>query len=387
MKIDCKNCGSIIDVSESIKSTLMEKEILKTRKEIESRYERKLIQQDEELRDEIALLKEEKNKIKELELQSKKEKMDLEDQLKSANLRAEEKIKNKFLVKEEALKKANKEILAEEKNRLLAELNERQDILNEKKDLELATKALEVERLKKEAEDARKKLDHTSSSQELVGEAAELHLLDRLQKNFPLHDFHEIKKGAKGADILQSVINKAGHHLGHIYYESKKTKAWQQSWVEKFKDDIREKNAQIGVLVTSVFPKNFQGEFAYIDDIWICSSRFAPQLSMVLVQQLEEIFRIKKTQDSKDSLEGSVYSYITSDEFISKIKVIATSHQNLLMNLDREKIAMEKIWSARRKEIERSFTNVARAIGDLEGLSDGSIMPLEELMLPIAEKA
>ena len=30
MKIDCKNCGSIIDVSESIKSTLMEKEILKT---------------------------------------------------------------------------------------------------------------------------------------------------------------------------------------------------------------------------------------------------------------------------------------------------------------------------------------------------------------------
>ena len=44
--------------------------------------------------------------------------MDLEDQLKSANLRAEEKIKNKFLVKEEALKKANKEILAEEKKQI-----------------------------------------------------------------------------------------------------------------------------------------------------------------------------------------------------------------------------------------------------------------------------
>ena len=46
---------------------------------------------------------------------------------------------------------------------------------------------------------------------------------------------------------------------------------------------------------------------------------------------------------------------------------------------------MEKIWSARRKEIERSFSNVARAIGDLEGLSDGSILPLEELMLPVGD--
>ena len=385
MNITCQKCGHIIDVSESLKSTLLEKEVSKTRKEIESKYERKLIEQDEELRDEMAIILEEKNKIKEHELQSKKEKMILEDQLKSANIIAAENAKKEFAHKEEELKKANKKVLEDEKYQLLADLTEKQEALNATKDLELATKSLEVERLKKEAEDARKKLDHTSSSQELVGEAAELHLLDRLKLTFPAHDFTEIKKGAKGADILHTVILKSGVQIGQIYYESKKTKTWQQSWVEKFKDDIREKNTQIGILVTSTFPKNFKGEFAYIDDIWICSPRFAPQLSMVLVQQLEEVWRVRISQDSKDSLEGAVYDYITSDEFISKIKVIAISHQNLLTNLDKERIAMEKIWSARRKEIERSFSNVARAIGDLECLSDGSILPLEELILPVED--
>ena len=385
MNITCQKCGHIIDVSESLKSTLLEKEVSKTRKEIESKYERKLIEQDEELRDEIAIIAEEKNKIKKQELQSKKEKMILEDQLKSANIIAAENAKKEFVLKEEELKKANKKILEDEKDQLVAHLTEKQEALNATKDLELATKSLEVERLKREAEYARKKLDHTSSSQELVGEAAELHLLDRLKLTFPAHSFSEIKKGAKGADILHTVMSKSGVQIGQIYYESKKTKTWQQSWVEKFKDDIREKNTQIGVLVTSTFPKNFKGEFAYIDDIWICSPRFAPQLSMVLVQQLEEVWRVKISQDSKDSLEGAVYNYITSDEFISKIKVIASSHQNLLINLDKEKIAMEKIWSARRKEIERSFSNVARAIGDLEGLSDGSILPIEELILQVGD--
>ena len=74
MNITCQKCGHIIDVSESLKSTLLEKEVSKTRKEIESKYERKLIEQDEELRDEMAIILEEKNKIKEHELQSKKKK-------------------------------------------------------------------------------------------------------------------------------------------------------------------------------------------------------------------------------------------------------------------------------------------------------------------------
>ena len=44
-------------------------------------------------------------------------------------------------------------------------------------------------------------------------------------------------------------------------------------------------------------------------------------------------------------------------------------------------MAMEKIWSSRRKEIERSFINVAQLFGDLEGISQGAIKSLDELSL------
>jgi hypothetical protein len=381
MKINCEKCGHAIDMSKSLKSKLMQDEVLKHRNEIEAKYESRLLEQEADLRDEINIITDEKNKIKEHELQSKKEKMILEDQLKSANIKAEEKARLEFLEKEEKLAKRNKDFLVKEKNRLLDELNERQEILNQQKDLEIATKSLEVERLKKEAEDARKKLDHTSSSQELTGEAAEIHLLDRLKQSFPTHAFEEIKKGIKGADILHTVVSKSGNNIGTIYYESKKTKAWQQSWIAKFKDDIREKNADIGILVTSVFPKGFKGEFAFIEDIWVCSTRFATQLAAVIANQLLEVSKVKVASEGKSSLEGHVYNYITSNEFISKIKVVAEAHQNLQMNLDKEKMAMEKIWSSRRKEIERSFINVAQLFGDLEGISQGAIKSLDELSL------
>ena len=135
MNINCEKCGHIIDVSESLKSTLMQEEVAKYRNEIEAKYESRLLEKEEELRDEIAIIIEEKNKIKERELQSKKEKMDLEDQLKSANVVAKENAKKEFLAKEEELKQSNKKTLEDEKNKLLAELHERQEALNETKDL------------------------------------------------------------------------------------------------------------------------------------------------------------------------------------------------------------------------------------------------------------
>ena len=381
MNINCEKCGHVIDVSESLKSSLLTKEVAKQTKEIESKYQSQLKDKEDTLNQEVAILVQEKNKIKERELLSRQEKMALEDQLKSANIKAEEKIRLKFLEKEEKLVKSNKDFLFKEKSRLVDELNERQEISNQQKDLEIATKSLEVERLKKEAEDARKKLNHTSLSQELIGEAAEIYLLDRLKQAFPTNAFEEIKKGAKGADIFQTVVSKSGNNIGTIYYESKKTKAWQQSWIAKFKDDIREKNADVGILVTSVFPKGFEGEFAFIEDIWVCSTRFVTQLAAVIANQLLEVSKVKVASEGKSSLEGHVYNYITSNEFISKIKVVAEAHQNLQMNLDKEKIAMEKIWSARRKEIERSFVNVAQIFGDLEGVSQGALGSIEELNL------
>ena len=71
----------------------MQEEVSKHRNEIEAKYNSRLLQKEEELREEMDLILQEKNKIKEQELLSKKEKMDLEDQLKAANIIAKEEAK------------------------------------------------------------------------------------------------------------------------------------------------------------------------------------------------------------------------------------------------------------------------------------------------------
>ncbi len=368
MNINCENCYHEIDLNESLRKSIVDAEMKKKSIDLEQQMQKvNLMKKKKISRKEWIHWLKIRIKLRLQKFRLKKEAMSLQDKLAEASLDAETKVRKEFLEKERNLKESNNKILEAERKKLLSDFDERQKIANETKDMELATMTLKIERMKKEADEARKTLDHASASQELVGEAAELHLLDRLKQSFPTHEFNEIKKGAKGADILQTVISKAGSKVGQIYYESKRTKSWQHGWIAKFKDDLREKNIDIGILVTSTFPKDFSGDFAYIEGIWVCSSRFASQLALVISHQLLEVAKVKSASDGKASLQAHVYNYITGTEFVSKVRVIAESHQKLILNLDKEKIAMEKIWSSRRKEIERSFTNVAQIFGDLEG--------------------
>jgi hypothetical protein len=43
--------------------------------------------------------------------------------------------------------------------------------------------------------------------------------------------------------------------VGIIAWESKNTKAWSESWVDKLKEDRLRVNADISILVTAVLPK------------------------------------------------------------------------------------------------------------------------------------
>ncbi len=80
----------------------------------------------------------------------------------------------------------------------------------------------------------------------------------------------EIKKGERGADCLQTVHTHHRRNCGTIYYESKRTKSFQPAWIEKFKTDIRDKNADIGVLVTEAMPADME-RIGLRDGVWVCS--------------------------------------------------------------------------------------------------------------------
>jgi hypothetical protein len=93
---------------------------------------------------------------------------------------------------------------------------------------------------------------------QLQGEVQELAIEEWLQTQFPLDSIEEIKKGARGGDCIQTVNTFAQQNCGKIYYESKRTKDFQGSWIEKFKADMREKAADIGVLVTEAMPSDME---------------------------------------------------------------------------------------------------------------------------------
>ena len=60
--------------------------------------------------------------------------------------------------------------------------------------------------------------------------------------------------GGGGADILHKVISNAGSQCGKIYYESKRTKAFNQEWIKKLKDDNLQICADALVLITETLP-------------------------------------------------------------------------------------------------------------------------------------
>ena len=119
-------------------------------------------------------------------------------------------------------------------------------------------------------------------SMQLQGEVMELAIEEWLASQFPLDTIDEIKKGAKGADCLQIVNTREQINCGTIYYESKRTKNFEKKWIEKFKNDIRDKRATVGVLVTEAMPSDMD-RMGLKEGIWICTYNEFKGLSLSLI--------------------------------------------------------------------------------------------------------
>src|SRR5690606_4757503 len=133
-------------------------------------------------------------------------------------------------------------------------------------------------------------------SMQLQGEVLELAIEDWLADAFPLDTIDEIKKGANGADCLQTVNTFEAQCCGTIYYESKRTKNFQLAWIEKFKNDIRDKEANIGVLVTEVLPSDMT-RMGLKEGIWICTYEEFKGLSAVLRQSVIQVSQAVQSQE------------------------------------------------------------------------------------------
>jgi len=373
--IKCPKCGELIKLSEAISHDIEIAIRAKYEKEIEKR------------------LKEERNQ---LELKVKKEAQesvslelaDLKEQLKEKSTRLE-----KSQQEELGLRKQQRQ-LEEDKKAFELEINrkldaERQKIIEKvareleeshrfkdaEKNKQLADMTEQIENLKRKAE---------QGSQKIQGEVLEVELEQLLKNDFPFDEIDSVSSGIKGADISHIVKTQSGRICGKILWETKRTRAWSEEWIQKLKDDQREAKADLAVIVSEVLPKGFH-HFREIKGVWITDITSALSLAVALRVVLIQVAATRVIQTGKEEKMEIVYNYLTGVEFKNRVQAIMEGFIAIKQDLDSEKRAMAKIWAKREKQIERVIQNIAGMHGDLQGIAGASLPVVKMLELASEE--
>lgn len=371
-KITCPNCKTEISLDEAISHDLEEK----LRLSLKDEFNKKWV--------------DEKKKLEEKALaDSKKEIQDLEEKLNQRNKQLDEarEFELKLRKQKDELEEREKNLEIETKRRLEEEKQKIQETAEKRvKDeyqLTMAEKDKLTQDLLKQIEDLKQKA--TQGSQQLQGEIMELAIESILRQEFPIDEIEEVGKGRLGADIIQKVRDSNGRVCGVIVWESKRTKNFEDGWIDKLKDDMREKGGDVAVLVTQVLPKDMK-LFGHKNGVYIVSFESFLQLTQVLRKSLIDLTLMKSLSVGKNEKIEALYQYITSNEFAQKIGAMMDTYSKMEQTLDREKVAMQRIWSQREKEIMRLKTSTLTIHGSLSGLIDEPLSEIKELDFPEIEE-
>jgi hypothetical protein len=400
--ISCPSCGEEISFTDTLQTQIEEG----VRKKLDAASRRK----DEEF------------KKKEEELQKRTLALDetISRELNSARQglarEAEKKAGEKLSLEMKALKEENaeKEKRLGEAEKAELELRKRAREVEEKgklMDLEIA-RTIDAEREKIKAEtlnlftdehrlkDAEKdkKLSDMSrlndemkrkmeqGSMQTQGEVLEVELEEMLRQSFPVDIIEPVPKGIKGADVLQRVNSSLGQHCGTIAWELKRTKAFNEEWISKLKDDAREVKAEVAVLVTEALPKDITG-FVLRDGVWVTSPALATALATALRSSLVQLSHARNSVVGKGEKMEMVYNYLSGPEFKHRVEALVEAFRTMQEELDKEKRAMTNIWSKREKQIDRIMRSTAGLYGDVHGLIGATLPEIKALELESGEEA
>ena len=366
--IKCPECGEVIELSEAISHDIeirlkqqYENKIEKTKKSIEEKAKKevqeslniKISDLNEQLEEKTKNLKEAQKQEIELrkrqrELVEKEEKLELEL---SRKIDAE---------RQKIIQKTSKEF--EETHRMK----------DAEKDKQLDDMKRQIDELKRKAE---------QGSQQMQGEVLELELEESLKEEFPFDVIEPVAKGVKGGDIIQTVKTQSGRICGKILWETKRTKNWSESWIQKLKDDQRDAKADLAILASESLPKGLQ-HFRLISGVWVTDILSAVSLALALRVVLIQVARERVTQVGKKEKMELAYNYLTGQEFRNRVEAIVESFTAMKMDLEAERRAMLKIWAKREKQMERVISNAAGMHGDLQEIAGSSLPAIKMLELP-----
>jgi hypothetical protein len=393
--IKCPSCGhefAISDaLSEDVKKELREQmmSFVKKKDEEFAKKERELVQQAQLREQSIAKqFQDEKLKLQQTIEQDLRKNIsaDFEHKLRlleENNKEFEEKLRISrekelnFLRQEQELKNREAELeltlqrrILEEKSKLSEEIRrlEEQRVAARETEFQMRVKELEkqLEDQKKLADEMKRKAEQ--GSMQLQGEIQELALEEMLRLAFPFDLVQEVGKGIRGADCIQIVRNNFGQECGKIIYESKRTKHFEKAWIEKLKADMRATAADVAVLVTQARPDQME-VFGLMDGVWVCSYSEVAALTQVLREGILKMYMAVKSQQNRGDKMHLLYDYLTSHEFGEQWKAIREGFFSIRLSIQKERDAMEKLWKAREKQLDKVLLNVAHIKGSIEGIA------------------
>ena len=422
--IKCPNCATSFDVEEVLSSDVEQK--------IKQQYEKRLQQSLTQIESERKKLAEQEsafeekrrnqNEIFQQQLQKEKQKLeaqaladkqkletelqqqirksiaqDYENQLrilKESDKEKEEKLKTAqqkeldFFRREKELQTKESELelqlqkkLIQEKAGLLEQLRkdeaQRIAMKDEEHLFKMKELQLQLEEQKKLIEEMKRRAEQGSMQRQ--GETQELLLEELLKDHFPFDIIGEVGKGVEGADCIQTVRNHLGHDCGKIIFESKRTKTFNASWIEKLKADMRSKGADVAILVTQVYPKDFKC-FGELDGIWICSFSEVVALTSAMRHTIMRIAETKKGEENKGEKMQLLYDYLTGIEFRQQMETIVEGFLFMKNGIDKERIQMEKQWKEREKQLHKVLLSTSGLYGSIKGIAGASVgnIPLLE---------
>jgi len=321
---------------------------------------------------------------------------DFENQLRmlqQTNQQQEERLKEarrqelEFLRREQELRNKEEELEIAMQKKILEARNQLSEVIRkeeaERSQLRETEFQLRLREMEKQLEDQRKLADEMKrkaeqGSMQLQGEIQELALEELLRQAFPFDEISEVGKGVKGADCIQTIRNQYGQDCGRIIYESKRTKDFSKDWVEKLKADMRSQGAEVAILVTQAMPKDME-RFGEREGVWICSFAEVKALALVLRDGVIRIAGALKSQENKGDKMHMLYNYLTSSEFAEQWKAIREGFLAMKISIQKEREAMEKLWKAREKQLEKVLLNAAHIKGSVEGIAGSDSVDLKLL--------
>jgi hypothetical protein len=297
-------------------------------------------------------------------------------------------VKDKRLTKfrnEELLLRKEKKLVEQQKAELSLDVERKLDIertlMKKKSSEEFSLREAELKKKISDAQKANEELTRKleQGSQQLQGEVLELELESLLGQSYPFDDIEPVKKGIRGADVIQHVKLRSGAICGTIVWETKRAENWSNNWIPKLKEDMQRESGDISVLVSTVFPANVDEVIIQYEGVWLVRPDVVSGISAALRTVLIESQRQKSVSVGKNEQMEALFDYVTSNQFAQRIRAVVENYELMRIDLEKEKAAMQRIWKKREMQIGRISDQMLSVCGELQGVSSYSMPMLDNI--------